>query len=128
MSDDDDDSRTATIKLVAAALDAILTELVAYRLSRPASSEPIRLRKIPQSSDQKRQALISKVVEDPFEGAMLFALRGIGEELFKCGGTRLMRTVLAEVAAFDAENESRRISPADAQWDGIGDDEDMWMA
>jgi hypothetical protein len=49
---------------------------------------------------------------------MLFTLRGIGEELFNCGGTRLTRTVLAEVAAFDAEYESRRLSPADAKWDG----------
>jgi hypothetical protein len=128
VSEPDGDERAATIRLWAAALDAILTELVAYRLSRIASTGPIRLRSLPQSSDQKRQALISKIIDDPFEGAMLFTLRGIGEELFRCGGTSLMRAVLAEVAALDAENESRRLSPADAQWDGVGDDEDMWIS
>jgi hypothetical protein len=128
MSGGYEDDKNVAIQLLAAGLDAILTELVAYRLSRFASTDPIRLRSLPQSSHQKRQALISQVVEDPFEGAMLFTLRGIGEELFKCGGTPLMRAVLAEVAALDAKNESRRLSPADTQWDGIGDDEDMWVA
>lgn len=80
------------------------------------------------TAEERRRALISRVVEDPFEGSMLFALRGIGEELFRCGGTPLMRVVLAEVARLDPENESRRISPADAQWDGIGDEDDVWLS
>lgn len=113
---------------LAAALDAVLTELVAYRLSRLPSNGPILLKPLPQTVEAKRQSLMSRIVEDPFEGALLFTLRGIGEELFKCGGTRLMRVVLADVAKLDPENESRRLSPADAQWDGIGDEGDLWVS
>jgi hypothetical protein len=118
----------AAVEVLTSALDAILTELVAYRLSRLPSREPLQLRRPPMTADDKRRALISRMTEDPFEGAMLFALRGIGEELFACGGTSLMRKVLAEVAARDLENEGRRLSPADAQWDGIGDESDLWVS
>lgn len=128
MSGSHDEDEAPVVEALASALDAILTELVAYRLSRLPSSEPVRLRRLPVSAEQRRIVSISRMVEDPFEGAMLFSLRGIGEELFRCGGTPLMRTVLAEVAGLDPENESRRISPADAQWDGIGDEHDVWMS
>ncbi len=113
---------------LAAALDAILTELVEYRLSRPPSSGPIRLIPAMQSEPERRAALIARILDDPFEGALLFTLRGIGEELFALGGTRLMREILHEVAARDPINESRRLSPADSQWDGIGDHSDFWAS
>jgi hypothetical protein len=128
MSGSGGEDDAAVVEGLAAALDAILTELVAYRLSRLPSSAPVRLKPVPMTSDDKLRALISRIVDDPFEGAMLFTLRGIGEELFRCGGTRLMRVVLAEVAALDSENESRRLSPADVQWDGIGDESDLWVS
>lgn len=128
MAGSDSENEGVLVDELSAALDAILTELVAYRLSRLPSSEPVRLKPLPTTAAEKRQALISRVIEDPFEGAMLFALRGIGEELFRCGGTSLMRAVLAEVARRDPENDSRRISPADAQWDGIGREDDFWIA
>jgi hypothetical protein len=68
------------------------------------------------------------MTKDPFEGALLYALRGIGEELFLLGGTSLMQAVLQEVAARDAENVGRRLSPADSQWDGIGNRRDCWVS
>jgi hypothetical protein len=128
MSGSDSEHEGDLVEELAAALDAILTELVAYRLSRLPSSDPVRLRRLPMTAVEKRQALISRIIEDPFEGAMLFALRGVGEELFRHGGTPLMRAVLADVARRDPENDSRRASPADAQWDGIGDEDDFWIA
>ena len=117
-----------TAEGLACALDAVLTELVEYRLSRPPSNKPLCLVPAPQSQKQKHAALFSRVAEDPFEGALLFTLRGIGEELFSLGGTRLMRKVLQEVAAHDPENEGKRLSPANSQWDGIGNQSDCWLS
>lgn len=128
MAGHDNEDEATAIDALATALDAILTELVEYRLSRLTSAEPVRLRRLPTTVEERRRFLIARIVEDPFEGAMLFTLRGIGEELFRCGGTPLMRAVLADVARLDPENESRRLSPADAQWDGIGDEDDVWRA
>ncbi len=119
------DRADAEVEKLAAVLDAILTELVAYRLSRPAPAGPIRL---VEGGNGRRDALFSRILADPFEGALLFALRGVGEELFRLGGTSLMRAVLIAVARLDAENESQRLSPADAQWDGVGDRDDQWSA
>jgi len=125
MTRTDIDGADAEVEKLAAVLDAILTELVAYRLSRPAPAGPIRL---VESGGDQRDALFSRILADPFEGALLFALRGVGEELFRLGGTSLMRAVLIAVARLDPENESRRLSPADAQWDGVGDPDDKWSA
>jgi hypothetical protein len=128
MQGNGDGDESAAVEALASALDAILTELVAYRLSRLPSGAPLQLRRPAMTTDDKRRALIARINEDPFEGAMLFALRGIGEGLFRCGGTPLMHVVLSEVAARDRENESRRLSPADALWDGIGDESDLWAS
>lgn len=128
MTGGDDEDGVVVVERLAAALDSVLTELVAYRLSRLPSSEPVRLRHPPMTAGEKRRALILRIAEDPFEGSLLFALRGIWEELFDCGGTPLMRHVLAEVATLDPENESRRQSPADTHWDGIGDEDDVWLS
>jgi hypothetical protein len=125
MTRTDIDGADAEVEKLAAVLDAILTELVAYRLSRPVPAGPIRL---VESGGDQRDALFSRILADPFEGALLFALRGVGEELFRLGGTSLMRAVLIAVARLDPENESRRLSPADAQWDGVGDPDDKWSA
>jgi hypothetical protein len=122
------DGADAEVEKLAAVLDVILTELVAYRLSRPAPAGPIRLIGALDTGRGQRDALFSRILDDPFEGALLFALRGVGEELFRLGGTSLMRAVLIAVARLDAENESRRLSPADAQWDGVGDNDDRWAA
>ena len=122
------DGADAEAAKLAAVLDVILTELVAYRLARPAPTGPIRLIGALEAGRGWRDALFSRILEDPFEGALLFALRGVGEDLFRLGGTGLMRAVLISVARLDAENESRRLSPADAQWDGVGDDSDRWAA
>lgn len=113
---------------LATALDAVLTELVEYRLSRPRSTDLILLAPAPQTALQKRAALFSRIARDPFEGSLLFTLRGIGEALFSLGGTKLMRDVLQEVAARDPENECQRLSPADSQWDGIGNPDDLWIS
>jgi hypothetical protein len=117
----------AEIDELAAALDAILTELVEYRLSRPGNPECLRLVAIPSTERERRAAHFTHIVADPFEGSLLYALRGVGAALHERGGTRLMRTVLLEIAARDPENESRRLSPADRQWDGIGSDDDRWF-
>lgn len=118
----------AEIDEFAAALDAILTELVEYRLSRPVKPECLRLVALPSSEQERRAALFTHIIADPFEGSLLHALRGVGEALFEQGGTRLMRNILIEVAARDPENESRRLAPADRLWDGIGSDDDRWFA
>jgi hypothetical protein len=118
----------AEIDELAAALDAILTELVEYRLSRPSRPDCLRLVAIPSTEVERRAAHFSHIVADPFEGSLLYALRGVGEALFEHGGTRLMRNVLLEIAARDHENESRRLAPADRQWDGIGSENDRWYA
>ncbi len=121
-------SGQAEIDELATALDALLTELVEYRLSRPGRGDCLRLVAIPSTEEERRAAQFSHIVEDPFEGSMLYALRGVGEALFERGGTRLMRDVLLEIAARDQENESRRLAPADRQWDGIGSENDRWYA
>ena len=118
----------AEIDELAAALDAILTELVEYRLSRPGKPECLRLAAIPSTERERRAAHFSHIVADPFEGSLLYALRGVGAALHEHGGTRLMRSVLLEIAARDPENEARRLSPADRQWDGIGSDDDCWFS
>ena len=118
----------AEIGELAAVLDALLTELVEYRLSRPCKPDSLRLVSIPSTEMERRAALFSHILADPFEGSLLYALRGVGAALFEQGGTRLMRNVLIEVAARDPENESLRLAPADRQWDGIGSGDDRWFA
>lgn len=118
----------AAIDELAAALDALLTELVEYRLSRPGKSDRLRLVVVPSSEEERRAALFSHIVADPFEGSLLYTLRGVGEALFAFGGTRLMRNVLLEIASRDPENEPQRLNAADRQWDGIGGDGDRWFA
>jgi hypothetical protein len=118
----------AEIDELAAALDAILTELVEYRLSRPGKPECLRLVAIPSTERERSAANFTHIIADPFEGSLLYALRGVGAALHERGGTRLMRTVLLEIAARDPENEARRLSPADRQWDGIGSDDDRWFS
>jgi len=118
----------AEIDELAAALDAILTELVEYRLSRPIKPDCLQLVAIPSTEHERRAAIFNHIAADPFEGSLLFALRGVGEALFARGGTRLMRNILLEIAARDPENESRRLAPADRQWDGIGVEGDRWFA
>ena len=94
-------SGDAEIDQLAAALDALLTELVEYRLSRPSRQDCLRLVAIPSTEEERRAAHFSHIVADPFEGSLLYALRGVGEALFERGGTRLMRNVLMEIAAHD---------------------------
>lgn len=118
----------AEIDELAAALEAILTELVEYRLSRPGNPDSLRLVRVPVSEEERRTALFSHIVADPFEGSLLFTLRGVGEALFAIGGTRLMRNVLLEIAGRDPENEPQRLSATDKQWDGIGANDDRWFA
>lgn len=118
----------AEIDELAAALEAILTELVEYRLSRPGNPDSLRLVRVPVSEEERRTALFSHIVADPFEGSLLFTLRGVGEALFAIGGTRLMRNVLLEIAGRDPENEPQRLSVTDKQWDGIGANDDRWFA
>jgi hypothetical protein len=60
--------------------------LIEYRLSRPPSTEPIR--PAPHSPAQKKASLFVRMTNDPFERALLYALRRIGKELFLLGGTR----------------------------------------
>ena len=118
----------AEIDEFAAALDAILTELVEYRLSRPIKPDSLQLVAIPSTEQERRAAIFNHIAVDPFEGSLLYALRGVGEALFERGGTRLMRNILLEIAARDPENESLRLAPADRQWDCIGVDDDRWFA
>lgn len=118
----------AAIDELAAALDAILTELIEYRLSRPGKADRLRLVAVPSSEEERRAALFSQIVVDPFEGSLLYTLRGVGEALFAFGGTRLMRNILLEVAGRDPENEPQRLSVTDRQWDGIGAEGDRWFA
>lgn len=118
----------AEIDDLAAALDAILTELVEYRLSRPGRPTCLRLVAIPSTERERRAAQFSHIVADPFEGSLLYALRGVGAALFEQGGTRLMRNVLMEIAARDPAHESLRLAPADRQWDGIGSEDDRWFS
>ncbi len=128
MTDRGSEEEALVIEGLKAALDSVLTELVAYRLTRLPPSEPLRLRRWPMEAVEKRHYLFKRISADPFEGALLFALRGIGEELFRYGGTSLMRRVLVDVARLDPPNESRRLSPADTYWDGVGDADDVWLS
>jgi hypothetical protein len=61
----------AAIDELAAALDAILTELVEYRLSRPGKADRLRLVAVPSSEEERRAALFSQIAVDPFEGSLL---------------------------------------------------------
>lgn len=118
-----------SINELVSALDAILTELVEYRLLRPTPSRLVKLDpKLSLSAAEKRDELFRRISHDPFEGALLLALQALGEALHQQGGTKLMRYILQTVAQRDQENESRRLSSADSQWDGIGDENDRWNA
>jgi len=113
----------------AAALDAILTELVEYRLLRPAPVRSVKLESKPtMSATERRNELFRRIAHDPFEGSLLLSLQALGEALYQQGGTKLMRNILQSVAQRDEENESRRLSSADSQWDGIGNETDRWNA
>ncbi|MFM9163511.1 MAG: hypothetical protein ACKOPH_10735 [Methylocystis sp.] len=118
-----------TISELAAALDAILTELVEYRLLRPAPLRSVKLESKPtMSATERRNELFRRIAHDPFEGSLLLSLQALGEALYQQGGTKLMRNILQSVAQRDEENESRRLSSADSQWDGIGNETDRWNA
>lgn len=128
MSQGGSEEEAALIEGLKAALDSVLTELVAYRLTKFPSGEPLRLRSWPTTGGEMRHYLFDRISVDPFEGALLFTLRGIGEELFRHGGTSFMRRILVEVARLDPPNESRRLSPADTYWNGVGDADDVWLS
>jgi hypothetical protein len=114
---------------LASALDAILTELVEYRLLRPAPLRSVKLESKPtMSATERRNELFRRITHDPFEGSLLLSLQALGEALYQQGGTKLMRNILQSVAQRDEENESRRLSSADSQWDGIGNETDRWNA
>jgi hypothetical protein len=118
-----------SISELAAALDAILTELVEYRLLRPAPVRSVKLESKPtMSATERRNELFRRIAHDPFEGSLLLSLQALGEALYQQGGTKLMRNILQSVAQRDEENESRRLSSADSQWDGIGNETDRWNA
>lgn len=118
-----------SISELAAALDAILTELVEYRLLRPAPLRSVKLESKPtMSATERRNELFRRIAHDPFEGSLLLSLQALGEALYQQGGTKLMRNILQSVAQRDEENESRRLSSADSQWDGIGNETDRWNA
>ncbi|MBM3575934.1 MAG: hypothetical protein FJX39_09525 [Alphaproteobacteria bacterium] len=118
-----------SISELAAALDAILTELVEYRLLRPAPLRSVKLESKPtMSATERRNELFRRIAHDPFEGCLLLSLQALGEALYQQGGTKLMRNILQSVAQRDEENESRRLSSADSQWDGIGNETDRWNA
>ena len=118
-----------SISELASALDAILTELVEYRLLRPAPLRSIKLESKPtMSATERRNELFRRIAHDPFEGSLLLSLQALGEALYQQGGTKLMRNILQSVARRDEENESRRLSSADSQWDGIGNETDRWNA
>lgn len=118
-----------SISELAAALDAILTELVEYRLLRPAPVRSVKLKSKPtMSATERRNELFRRIAHDPFEGSLLLSLQALGEALYQQGGTKLMRNILQSVAQRDEENESRRLSSADSQWDGIGNETDRWNA
>ena len=118
-----------SISELAAALDAILTELVEYRLLRPAPVRSVKLESKPtMSATERRNELFRRIAHDPFEGSLLLSLQALCEALYQQGGTKLMRNILQSVAQRDEENESRRLSSADSQWDGIGNETDRWNA
>jgi hypothetical protein len=118
-----------SISELATALDAILTELVEYRLLRPAPVRSVKLESKPtMSATERRNELFRRIAHDPFEGSLLLSLQALGEALYQQGGTKLMRNILQSVAQRDEENESRRLSSADSQWDGIGNETDRWNA
>ncbi|MFM9152334.1 MAG: hypothetical protein ACKOPC_01790 [Methylocystis sp.] len=118
-----------SISELAAALDTILTELVEYRLLRPAPLRSVKLESKPtMSATERRNELFRRIAHDPFEGSLLLSLQALGEALYQQGGTKLMRNILQSVAQRDEENESRRLSSADSQWDGIGNETDRWNA
>ena len=118
-----------SISELAAALDAILTELVEYRLLRPAPVRSVKLESKPtMSATERRNELFRRIAHDPFEGSLLLSVQALGEALYQQGGTKLMRNILQSVAQRDEENESRRLSSADSQWDGIGNETDRWNA
>lgn len=118
-----------SISELATALDAILTELVEYRLLRPAPLRSVKLESKPtMSATERRNELFRRIAHDPFEGSLLLSLQALGEALYQQGGTKLMRNILQSVAQRDEENESRRLSLADSQWDGIGNETDRWNA
>lgn len=115
------------------ALDAVLTELIAYRLRpRFEPPEPMKLIHFSELLDQpirsRRASSFLSVLRDPIEGAFLYTVRGIGEALFDLGGTRSMKRSLENVAARDPANEGRRLSICDSRWDGIGAKPDIWIA
>jgi hypothetical protein len=115
------------------AIDAVLTELIAYRL-RPRCGPPEPMKSIHFSKlldkpiRSRRACSFLGVLRDPIEGAFLYTVRGIGEALFDLGGTRSMKKSLENVAARDPANEGRRLSICDSRWDGIGAKPDIWIA
>ena len=118
-----------SISELATALDAILTELVEYRLLRPAPVRSVKLESKPtMSATERRNELFRRIAHDPFEGSLLLSLQALGEALYQQGGTKLMRNILQSVAQRDEENESRRLSSADSQWEGIGNETYRWNA
>ena len=84
-----------SISELATALDAILTELVEYRLLRPAPVRSVKLESKPtMSATERRNELFRRIAHDPFEGSLLLSLQALGEALYQQGGTKLMRNIL----------------------------------
>lgn len=75
------------ISELASALDAILTELVEYRLLRPAPLRSFKLEPKPAlSATERRNELFRRIAHDPFEGSLLLSLQALGEALYQQGG------------------------------------------
>ena len=119
-----------SVETLRAALGLVLTAILKQRAEREPQPTPFALTHFttPVNLPTRRAVRIALLLRDVIEGALLIALREIGEELFAVGGLDLMSEVLESVAAEDPATYGRRANVADKRWDGIGDSREIWVA
>jgi len=116
------------------ALDALLIAILNERRKRERDAAPMGSIPIMDAGADdgpiptRMESAMLDIVENPVEGALTFALRQIGEHLFKVlGSTDAMLDLSERVCDRHPETANYRSSIIDHKWDGIGNAKDMWV-
>jgi hypothetical protein len=74
-------------------------------------------------------ACLESLISDPVLSALRQQLQDLGWRLFRLlGTTNAMLPVAYEAANAEPERSGRRINIIDKAWDGIGEENDYWLA
>lgn len=112
------------------ALDEVISALVAYRSTPPPAVEralapkrnqPLQAIPIEQLMGTDQSVLRARDLADsPVEIGLKHSIKQLGKLIFEIVGDDRMLDVAERVAGLDDENWSRRMSPIDSAWSGIG--------